>query len=90
MTYTILLTSINNMSIKLKDDTVIGSCNYYYYYSWNGSTRRIQGISFDTETILDENTEITITGTSGRNTYTIDTTIGNLISSNVNLTFSVR
>ena len=82
-------TSINNMSIKLKDDTDIGSCNYYYSYSWNRTTRRIQDISFDnTETILKEDMEITITGTSGRNTYTINTTIGNLISSNGNLTFS--
>lgn len=82
-------TSINNMSIKLKDDTDIGSCNYDYSYSWNRTTRRIQDISFDnTETILKEDMEITITGTSGRNTYTINTTIGNLISSNGNLTFS--
>ena len=72
--------NIEDMEIKLKDGTIIGSCDYYYNEQWifitTIYTRELRNISINYSGELTNNTEITIT--KGNNT--INTTIGNLIS----------
>lgn len=81
--------SINGMQIKLDDKvkTLIGSCDYYYDSQWiivtTIYTRELRKISINYDGTLTNDTAITITN----GTYTISTTIGNLISGS-NLSFS--
>ena len=83
--------TINSMTIKLKDGPDIGTCIYYYDSQWTFGgriyTRELRNINITTEVDLRNETEITITGTQGINTYTINTTIENLINES-NLSFN--
>ena len=83
--------TINSMTIKLKDGPDIGTCIYYYDSQWTFwgriYTRELRNINITTEVDLRNETEITITGTQGINTYTINTTIENLINES-NLSFN--
>ena len=84
--------TINSMTIKLKDGTDIGTCIYYYesertFWGTTYYTRELRNINITKEVDLINTTEITITGTQGKKTYTINTTIENLINER-NLSFN--
>lgn len=84
--------TINSMTIKLKDGTDIGTCIYYYesertFWGTTYYTRELRNINITKEVDLKNTTEITITGTQGKKTYTINTTIENLINES-NLSFN--
>ncbi len=74
--------SIEDMQINM-NDIPIGSCRY------SKSSKKLQNIRFDYDgkDFITDITEITITGTLDKKTYTIRTNVGNLINGS-NLQFS--